>query len=64
MFTYVGLHRVYLEHSTRNEASCRVGAGAEFLTEGTKRSAGLHLDGWHDMHLLSGDRHLGPAASP
>jgi len=51
MFTHVGLHRVYLEHSTRNEASCRVAAGAEFLAEGTKRSAGLHLDGWHDMHL-------------
>ena len=38
-------------HSTRNEASCRVAAGAQFLAEGTKRSACLHLDGWHDMHL-------------
>ncbi len=53
MFTHVGLHRVYLEHSTRNEASCRVAAGAGFLAEGTKRSAGLHLDGWHDMHLYA-----------
>jgi hypothetical protein len=51
MFTHVGLHRVYLVHSTRNEACCRVAAGAEFLVEGTKRSASLHLDGWHDMHL-------------
>jgi [ribosomal protein S5]-alanine N-acetyltransferase len=51
MFTHVGLHRIYLEHSTRNEASCRVAVGARFLVEGTKRSAGLHLDGWHDMHL-------------
>lgn len=51
MFTHIGLHRVYLQHSTRNEASCRVAAGAEFLAAGTKRSAGLHLDSWHDMHL-------------
>jgi ribosomal-protein-alanine N-acetyltransferase len=51
MFTYVGLHRVYLEHSTRNEASCRVATGAGFVAEGTRRSACLHLDGWHDMHL-------------
>jgi ribosomal-protein-alanine N-acetyltransferase len=51
MFTQVGLHRVYLEHSTRNQASCRVASGSAFRAEGTRRSAGLHLDGWHDMHL-------------
>ncbi|MCF4137552.1 GNAT family N-acetyltransferase [Streptomyces sp. Tue 6430] len=47
----VGFHRLELLHATANEASCRVAARAGFLLEGTKRSAGLHQDGWHDMHL-------------
>jgi ribosomal-protein-alanine N-acetyltransferase len=51
MFTHVGLHRIHLEHSTRNEASCRVAVKARFVLEGTKRSSVLHADGWHDMHL-------------
>jgi RimJ/RimL family protein N-acetyltransferase len=50
MFDHVGLHRVHLEHSTRNEASCRVAAKAQFAPEGTTRSSVLHIDGWHDMH--------------
>ena len=47
----LGLHRLELEHSTRNEASCRVAEKAGYYLEGTKRSHGLHQDGWHDMHL-------------
>jgi RimJ/RimL family protein N-acetyltransferase len=51
MFTNVGLHRIDVEHSTRNEASCRVATKAGFVLEGTKASSALHSDGWHDMHL-------------
>jgi RimJ/RimL family protein N-acetyltransferase len=29
----------------------RVAAKAGFTAEGTLRSALLHADGWHDMHL-------------
>ncbi|GAA0808514.1 GNAT family N-acetyltransferase [Spirilliplanes yamanashiensis] len=46
-----GFHRLELDHSTRNEASCRVALRAGFLPEGTKRSAAVHADGRHDMHL-------------
>ena len=45
------MHRIDVEHSTRNSASCRVAAKAGFVPEGTKMSAALHVDGWHDMHL-------------
>lgn len=38
-------------HAVRNEASCRVAIKTGFVLEGTKRSAVLHPDGWHDMHL-------------
>jgi RimJ/RimL family protein N-acetyltransferase len=47
----VGFHRLELLHAVRNEASCRVAAKTGFALEGTKRSALLHPDGWHDMHL-------------
>jgi ribosomal-protein-alanine N-acetyltransferase len=47
----LGLQRVELEHSTSNVPSCRVAAKAGFAVEGTRRAAGLHADGWHDMHL-------------
>jgi [ribosomal protein S5]-alanine N-acetyltransferase len=47
----LGLHRLELEHSTRNEASCRVAEKAGYSLESTKRSQALHEDGWHDMHL-------------
>jgi ribosomal-protein-alanine N-acetyltransferase len=50
-FEVAGLHRVELEHSTRNVASCRAAIKAGFEPEGTKRSHGLHVDGFHDMHL-------------
>ncbi|MFC7614839.1 GNAT family N-acetyltransferase [Actinokineospora soli] len=53
MFDDLKLHRLYLDHSTANTASCRVATKAGFTPEGTLRGAGLHADGWHDMHLHS-----------
>ncbi|MFF9522349.1 GNAT family N-acetyltransferase [Streptomyces achromogenes] len=50
-FEEIGFHRLELFHATANEASCRVAAKAGFALEGTKRSALLHQDGWHDMHF-------------
>ncbi|MEU5637573.1 GNAT family N-acetyltransferase [Streptomyces rishiriensis] len=47
----IGFHRLELHHATANAASCRVAAKAGFTLEGTKRSACLHPDGWHDMHV-------------
>jgi RimJ/RimL family protein N-acetyltransferase len=46
-----GFHRLELGHSTRNHASCRVATKSGYLLEGTKRSAAVHDDGRHDMHL-------------
>lgn len=46
-----GFHRVELAHSVVNDASCRVAIKSGFALEGTRRSAHLHTDGWHDMHL-------------
>jgi ribosomal-protein-alanine N-acetyltransferase len=48
---HVGFHRLELEHSTANQASCRVALKAGFEEEGVRRGAALHADGWHDMHL-------------
>jgi RimJ/RimL family protein N-acetyltransferase len=50
-FGEAGFHRLQLDHSTRNEGSCRVAAKAGFRLEGTKRSDAVHADGRHDMHL-------------
>lgn len=50
-FGEAGFHRLALDHSTRNEASCRVATRAGFRWEGTKRSDAVHSDGRHDMHL-------------
>lgn len=50
-FNQLNLHRMELNHSTMNPASCRVAENAGYLLEGTKRSEALHSDGWHDMHL-------------
>lgn len=47
----VGFHRLQLSHSVANQPSCRVAAKLGFALEGTMRSAALHVDGWHDMHL-------------
>jgi RimJ/RimL family protein N-acetyltransferase len=49
-FTDLGLHRLELNHSTANRASCRVAAQAGYPAEGTKRAEARHADGWHDMH--------------
>lgn len=49
-FDTAGLHRVSLQHSTANPASCRVAAALGFDLEGTLRGALLHADGWHDAH--------------
>jgi [ribosomal protein S5]-alanine N-acetyltransferase len=50
-FEVLGLHRIAISHSTQNPASCRVAERAGYLAEGVKRSAALHADGWHDMHV-------------
>ncbi|MET8686797.1 GNAT family N-acetyltransferase [Streptomyces sp. NPDC004732] len=47
----IGFHRLHLDHSTLNSASCRVATKTGYLLEGTKRSAAVHDDGRHDMHL-------------
>jgi ribosomal-protein-alanine N-acetyltransferase len=57
----VGIHRVRLLHSTRNEASGLVAIAAGFVREGVCRSSTLHADGWHDMAQYS---HLASDASP
>lgn len=54
-----GIHRLELHHSVANTASCRVADKLGFPLEGTLRSALLHKDGWHDVHLhaqVSDDR--------
>ncbi|MFE5796917.1 GNAT family N-acetyltransferase [Streptomyces sp. NPDC056503] len=47
----IGFHRLELEHSVHNDASCGVARKAGFPLEGTKRKAAVHDDGPHDMHL-------------
>ena len=47
----LGLHRIELMHSVHNQPSCRVAVKNGFELEGVRRSALLHPDGWHDMHL-------------
>lgn len=47
----VGFHRLTIRHSTANPASCSVARKAGFQQEGTMKSALLHTDGWHDMHV-------------
>jgi RimJ/RimL family protein N-acetyltransferase len=49
-FDVVRLHRVFLQHSTANQASCRVAVKLGFGVEGTLREAIRHADGWHDVH--------------
>jgi ribosomal-protein-alanine N-acetyltransferase len=50
-FAAVGFHRLELDHSIQNPASCRVAVKAGFVPEGTVRARALHFDGWHDMHV-------------
>ncbi|MFD5987523.1 GNAT family N-acetyltransferase [Streptomyces cyaneofuscatus] len=47
----IGFQRLELDHSTRNVASCEVATRSGYVLEGTKRSAAVHDDGRHDMHL-------------
>src|SRR5581483_1703243 len=51
LFTELGLRRLKLGHSTANPVSCGVAVKAGFAAEGVARSALLHEDGWHDMHM-------------
>jgi len=46
-----GFHRIQLQHSTANHASCRVAVKSGFAAEGIRRGSALHADGWHDMHV-------------
>lgn len=50
-FEELGMHRLEASHSTANPASCAVATNAGFEAEGTRVSALLHEDGWHDMHV-------------
>jgi ribosomal-protein-alanine N-acetyltransferase len=50
-FGVVGFHRLFLQHSTANAASCRVADRAGCRYEGTLRRALRHADGWHDVHV-------------
>ena len=50
-FNDIGLHRLDLHHSVRNESSCGVAIRAGFDLEATLQSYLKHADGWHDMHL-------------
>jgi ribosomal-protein-alanine N-acetyltransferase len=49
-FDRLGLHRIEVNHSTGNPASCRVATNAGFALEGVRRHEALHADGWHDTH--------------
>ena len=61
-FDTLGLHRIEVDHSVDNPASCRVATRAGFRLEGTKRGDALHTDGWHDMHLHARVRGDGPVS--
>lgn len=46
-----GFHRIELEHSMSNKASCRTAERLGYAAEGVKRQSNRHADGLHDMHL-------------
>jgi ribosomal-protein-alanine N-acetyltransferase len=46
-----GFERLGLQHSMDNRASCRVAEKTGFTEEGVRRSAWLHADGRHDVHM-------------
>ncbi|SDM75068.1 GNAT family N-acetyltransferase [Allokutzneria albata] len=50
-FDVAGLHRLEIGHSVANTASCAVARRLGYPLEGTKKSAYLHVDGWHDAHV-------------
>lgn len=49
----IGIHRVELQHSTKNDGSQRVAIAAGFVFEGLQRNASRLIDGWHDMALYA-----------
>ena len=49
-FDDAGLHRLLVQHSVHNPASCAVAKRAGFPATGTDREGLRHIDGWHDMH--------------
>jgi len=51
--TTLGIHRVLLQHSTKNSASCAVARRVGYIVEGIAREQDIHVDGWHDMHQHS-----------
>lgn len=63
-FTQAGLHRLELNHSTANAASCRVATRGGYTLEGVSRQSMRHADGWHDMHRHARLRADGPISSP
>ena len=50
-FTTLRLHRIFLTHSVRNAAFCRVAVALGFAQEGTLRDYQRHSDGWHSVHI-------------
>lgn len=46
----LGVHRILLQHSTKNSASCAVAERTGYIAEGVAREQDIHVDGWHDMH--------------
>jgi len=50
-FDEIGFNRLDIQHSTGNEASCKVAGKTGFAFEGTMRQAIKHADGWHDWHV-------------
>lgn len=50
-FGEIGFHRLNIQHSTANTASCHVAERVSFPLEGTLRQAIKHADGYHDWHL-------------
>jgi RimJ/RimL family protein N-acetyltransferase len=50
-FETLRLNRLFLQHSTANQPSCRVAHKAGFAVEGTLRRSMRHADGWHDLHV-------------
>lgn len=63
----LGLRRIELRHSVRNEGSCAVARRAGYAREGTLRESFRYADGdWHNEHLharLSTDPVGGAASS-
>ncbi|WP_433020673.1 GNAT family N-acetyltransferase [Kribbella sp. CA-294648] len=50
-FDEIGFHRLDIQHSVGNHASCKVAGQSGFALEGMLRQAIRHADGWHDWHV-------------